>query len=227
MQMTDKDKDDNKIEWQNFYLPNIPIYQTKLPQNIIDRLWFYVKNAKEKYNNNLAGNIDKSLLLIDEDDYFMNHVVGPIAQIYISHDHNISWVQKNHTPHSKSMVMDTFWVNFQNQNEFNPIHNHSGVISFVVWMKIPTHYKDQHQLKICKNSNCPSASDFQFTYSDILGNHQDHRIEMAPYQEGWMLVFPSQLRHQVYPYYNCDEQRISISGNISWNSMNLHTNKII
>jgi len=24
------------------------------------------------------------------------------------------------------------------------------------------------------------------------------------------------LRHQVYPYYNCDDQRVSISGNVSW-----------
>ena len=29
-----------------------------------------------------------------------------------------------------------------------------------------------------------------------------------------MVLFPSQLRHQVYPFYNCDEERVSISGNV-------------
>ena len=221
MQTTDKDKKEGKLEWQNFYLPNIPIYQTKLPQDIVDRLWRYIKSAKKNYNHELAGNINESLLLVDEDDYFMKHVVGPIAQLYVNHEHSVTWVQNNHNFKSKSLMMSKFWVNFQNQHEFNPIHNHSGLVSFVVWMKIPTHYEEQHELPISKNSNAPSASDFQFTYSDMLGNHQDYRIKMAPYQEGWILVFPAQLRHQVYPFYNCDEQRVSISGNISWNSMDL------
>ena len=57
----------------------------------------------------------------------------------------------------------------------------------------------------------------------MLGGHQDYRIKMGPYQEGWILVFPSQLRHQVYPYYECDEQRISISGNVYFNSDDMET----
>ena len=112
-------------------------------------------------------------------------------------------------------------MNFQNQNEFNPVHNHGGIVSFVIWMKIPTHYEEQHALPISANSNAPSASDFQFTYSDMLGNHQDYRIKMGDFQEGWILVFPAQLRHQVYPFFECDEQRVSISGNIAWNSVDL------
>jgi hypothetical protein len=205
-----------EIKWDTFTLPNIPIYQTKLPQDIVDRLWDYVGKAKENFNDNLAGNISESLILEDEDDYFMRYVVGPIAQMYIDHAHSVTWVQKNCTTTPKSISLSRFWVNFQNQNEFNPVHNHGGIVSFVIWMKIPTEWKDQHALPISANSNAPSASDFQFHYSDILGNHQDYRILMGEHQEGWILVFPAQLRHQVYPYYNCDEQRVSISGNISW-----------
>ena len=37
---------------------------------------------------------------------------------------------------------------------------------------------------------------------------------MSPEDEGTMLFFPSQLDHQVYPFYDCDEERISVSGNI-------------
>jgi hypothetical protein len=219
--MATTDKEEKKLEWSNFYLPNIPIYQTKLPQDIMDRLWGYVDKAKENYNSGLAGNIDTSLLLIDEDDYFMKYVVGPIADLYANHAHSVTWVQKPMTHTHKSLVMNRFWVNFQNKHEFNPIHNHSGLVSFVVWMKIPTKWEDQHALPICANSNAPSASDFQFTYSDMLGGHQDYRIKMGDFQEGWILVFPAQLRHQVYPFYECDEQRVSISGNISWNSGDL------
>lgn len=218
MQTTDKEI---KLEWSSFELPNIPIYETKLPQKIVDRLWGYVNKAKENWNSHLAGNIDKSLLLEDEDDYFMNNIVGPIANLYTINANSVDWINDTHTHGSKSLKLSSLWVNFQNKHEYNPLHNHGGIVSFVVWMKIPTHWEDQHALPISANSNTPSASDFQFTYSDILGNHQDFQVKMGGYQEGWILVFPSQLRHQVYPFFECDEQRISISGNISWNSVDL------
>ena len=32
--------------------------------------------------------------------------------------------------------------------------------------------------------------------------------------EGIMLLFPSKLNHSVFPFYNCEEERISVSGNL-------------
>ena len=32
--------------------------------------------------------------------------------------------------------------------------------------------------------------------------------------EGKMVLFPAMLNHQVYPFYNIDEERVSMSGNI-------------
>jgi hypothetical protein len=40
---------------------------------------------------------------------------------------------------------------------------------------------------------------------------------MEPEMEGVMMVFPSSLHHQVYPFYNTEEPRVSISGNLLWN----------
>ena len=37
---------------------------------------------------------------------------------------------------------------------------------------------------------------------------------MGKRAEGTMVFFPSKLQHGVYPFYDNDEQRISISGNI-------------
>ena len=38
---------------------------------------------------------------------------------------------------------------------------------------------------------------------------------MSPKMEGTMLFFPANLKHIVYPFYDCKKERISISGNIS------------
>ena len=37
--------------------------------------------------------------------------------------------------------------------------------------------------------------------------------------EGNMVMFPSRLHHQVYPFYESDKERVSISGNIGIKSI--------
>jgi len=223
MPMTEDNED--KITWEYWTFPNIPIYQTKLPQNVVDVLWGYIDKAKDVYkktnvrfNGDLAGNINTSLHLEDEDTWFMRMVLAPLAEEYLNRQDAFFQQARTMTHSYNSLRLHKFWVNFQNKHEFNPIHNHGGVLSFVIWMKIPTHYSEQHALPLSANSNCKAASNFCFTYSDVLGAHQDYHINMSDVQEGWILVFPSQLRHMVYPFYECDEERVSISGNICYDS---------
>ena len=37
---------------------------------------------------------------------------------------------------------------------------------------------------------------------------------LSPEDEGRILFFPATLQHQVYPFYECEEERVTISGNI-------------
>ena len=200
----------DNVEWATYELPNIPIYDTKLPKNMIDVLWGYVDKATERLNHRLAGNIDESLVLEEEDDTFLLFLT-PVIERYLN---TLRVKMSDYDKISNKLKLESLWVNFQKKHEFNPNHNHFGLMSFVIWMKIPTDWREQHDLPFAKNSNHPVTSDFQFTYSDILGNIQDYSIPMDSEKEGVILLFPSRLRHQVYPFYNCDEQRISISGNI-------------
>ena len=52
--------------------------ETKLPNNVISRLWEYEKTARQihiDHGQYLAGNITKSLMLDDVDDWFYQSVV--------------------------------------------------------------------------------------------------------------------------------------------------------
>ena len=49
----------------------------------------------------------------------------------------------------------------------------------------------------------------------MLGASDNYPYRMNPDREGTLLFFPSELDHQVYPFYDCDEERISVSGNIT------------
>jgi len=199
-------------------VPKQPIgwLETKLPKTVMMRLQSYIETAKKNpiiLNDQLAGNISKSLALKDKDVWFFQNtlsiLIGKYVKCYPHYTETIAMLTED-APY----CLHTFWVNFQKENEFNPIHNHNGVFSFVIWVKIPTDWREQHALPISVNSNAPKASDFEFHYTTMLGNTVPHSYFLDKTSEGSILFFPSKMMHTVYPFYNCDEERISISGNI-------------
>ena len=194
--------------------------QVELDDEDMSYLWKLIENKKGNTKHKLAGQIDSSWNLHDEDDWFSNNVIKFCIRQFPIHFQEIG--EKIPTSHIHPYHIDHMWVNYQKENEFNPLNHHNGIYSFVIWMKIPTNFEDQKKLKIAFESNSNSISNFSFTYNDILGNSKTHYYPMSKEVEGTMLFFPSQLCHQVYPFYNCDDDRISISGNIS-----LKTNEII
>ena len=190
--------------------------EKKLSDKEMDYLWRCIDNKKESYNHYLAGNISESFLLIDRSDWFFLNTLTPLC---IRYNQEFTDIRESVPVNQKHpYFLHKFWVNYQKQTEYNPIHNHTGVYSFVVWMKIPTKFKEQNKKTI---SNCRNISAFQFNHLDIIGGSRPYTYEMNPEVEGTILFFPSQLLHQVYPFYNCDEERISISGNISLNTAKL------
>jgi len=200
-----------KIKWNKFLLPNFPILDTRLPQRVVDTLWEYIYEADEDHSKHLAGNISESKTLIDTGNFFLEVVLEPIFERYLYETSITKTISKKH-----DICLDGFWVNYQNKHEFNPVHHHGGVFSFVIWMKIPYHWEEEQKLPHSANSNAPSSGDFAFAYTDILGRIQDYKIKLSSKDEGLMVVFPSSLPHTVYPFYTSDSERISISGNILW-----------
>ena len=109
-------------------------------------------------------------------------------------------------------------VNYQYKNEFNPYHDHTGIYSFAIWMKIPYDSKYQHKLPqfLDIKEIHRKAGDFEFEYLDSLGSILNYTFKLSPKLEGMMLFFPAKLRHCVHPFYETNEARISIAGNLSY-----------
>ena len=184
-----------------------------LDDNEIDFLWKSIENRGGDEKPNLAGQIDSSYLILDKDNWFYDNTLEKLCNIYSESFSNVG--DNLPTPNKHPYFLQTMWVNYQKQTEFNPTHTHKGVYSFVIWMKIPTDYKDQRELPTAKGTNGqPVISNFCFNYQNIIGGNEQFMYEMSKEVEGTILFFPSELKHAVYPFYNCEEERISISGNI-------------
>ena len=200
--------------------------QVKLDQVIIDYLWWIIDNAKtnnENHKNKLIGNISQSLLLDDIDSYFYKSVCIPLVKFY--RDNNpigIDPVSQNTLLEPKTnLTLDKLWVNYQYKNEFNPYHDHSGVYSFAIWLKIPYDWEKQKslpQFSDIKDINI-KVGNFEFEYINTLGEVNNIAYKLSPRLEGTMLFFPAKLRHCVYPFYDIEIPRISIAGNLSYLSI--------
>ena len=83
-------------------------------------------------------------------------------------------------------------------------------------MYVPTSYQEQRKLPIALGTNDDgSISNFCFNYTDIVGKMRMFNYEMEKDVVGTMVFFPSQLHHQVFPFFENDEERVSISGNLT------------
>ena len=194
--------------------PNQGWLELNLSSEEMDFLWHMIEERKEEsFNYALAGNITGSYAIKDNNNWFFDNVLAGLIQLYCD-KFGKSVVERMPLNRSHLLRLHTFWVNYQRQNEFNPLHDHAALFSFVIWMKIPFDWVEQNQLDIAKNSNAPTISEFQFAYLDVLGRQCNYAYKLSAKDEGKMLFFPGRLNHIVYPFYNCDEERISISGNI-------------
>jgi len=200
-----------------------PWLDIRLSEEIIDYLRSLFDNTTEQsVEQNIQtytlGTISKSDLVIDSDNWFYKNVLKELAE-HLYYKVWINYYNSKSRPPSE-FYLEEMWVNYQKQHEFCPPHQHDGAFSFVVFIKIPTHWKEQHALSFVEKSfpNTCCASDFQFLLGQGNGAVQPQYIPLSPEDEGRMLFFPAWLTHQVFPFYGTDEKRITVSGNIKLKS---------
>ncbi len=192
----------------------------KLPDEFIEYFWKQIEIAKQENNNandELVGNISRSLHMKDPDNIIIDKIFrslyfSPYQKYFnqlVERTFRMSDYGYVETPSSPSLKK--LWVNFQKKYEFNPLHDHSGLFSFVIWMKIPYNLEDEKNLDFVKHSKSThSVGNFVFVPPGM--NLQI--IDMEKDIEGCCAVFPAYFHHMVYPFYTSDEERITISGNI-------------
>ena len=95
----------------------------------------------------------------------------------------------------------------QYKHEYNPWHKHSGNFSGVCYLRLP---KDmENHLNEETKDHYPASGLIEFDMENF--DLRSDTLMFKP-EVGMMLVFPSYLKHSVYPFY-CDGERRSMSFN--------------
>lgn len=202
-------KDLNHIGINNEYLPVDLFNKLKEEINLL--------KGKVGQQHKLAGNIKEEWNLDPLIPIFNSYILNlinkhPVHSSYLLKERK-KFFDEEKTP---LLRLNNLWVNFQKKHEFNPIHNHSGLFSFIIFIQIPYDLKEELEKGpgSLGNSNFPSC--LQFHSYNYRANLVTNTVFADKSYEGGIYFFNAETMHNVYPFYTSNDYRITVSGNIGW-----------
>jgi len=182
-------------------LHNFGYIENKIPKKLHNLLLSECDYAELKNPDMISGltakDVAKHKLLINTKE----HLIKYIIKLMHSYNSYFPGLQKVRVlTKDLPFHFNTPWINFQRKGEYIPNHNHDGIYSYNLWLKIPTK---------CR---------FEFIYNNTIGNLCNHTIELTKKDEGKIIFFPAKLQHIAYPFNDSNDIRVSISGNIVLNA---------
>jgi len=202
-----------------------PIYQTQISDLFVKDLLQEGRKLKieeDDFNFELAGNLKKGRsfhyknnfvrkvepYIIQKLEYFLSQFDKKVNNDILEQTLKVKKLSSVNEYVRGNFSLESLWINFQKQYDHNPPHKHTGVYSFVVYLKVPDKI-----FEVQADSNTQDAGYIIFNYGDVISDTTRINFKVQPY-EGLMLIFPNNLEHHVPPFW-IDEERISVSGNIN------------
>ena len=195
-----------------------PIYISKMGENVLQELDARIEETGGKpefdASGQLAGRIKKQTHLDD--------VISDTVKVQIL-NHCSTFYEKTAGVKIplEAIHLDSIWSNIQEAREYNPIHQHTGNFSFVIYtrndledLSVEELQDNEYDNKIVDHDNQkPLAGLIELFYGE--GNWMNWTSFTHVPKRGDILIFPSWLRHTVYAHYEAGKIRISVAGNVS------------
>ena len=183
------------------------VVQVKVSDDFKNKLLSGAESARAKkldYTDKLAGIIKEEYAYEKKEDY-----LPEVAQCLGIYD--VAFQRWKSDPYERKpeYMLTALWVNYMKQHEYNPPHDHSDQLSFVIFLKVPEEIKKEQKEYKGKSGGPGSLS---FLYGE--GNRQAITYQSVHPNEGDMFIFPAWMKHYVAPFYS-DVTRIFVSGNVA------------
>ena len=124
---------------------------------------------------------------------------------------------KLNSTHSHDLCLSRFWSRISTEGDYQSIHDHQSVFTFVIWLKIPF---DGNKERNIQPGFRPEAGDFALVYPDTTGKIKKKNWILTPEMEGTMILFSSDINHTVYPHFSTKDYRVSVAGDVTISSLN-------
>ena len=183
------------------------IARVKIPNELVDTLNEYTDRIikdEEKLKNldhgkTLEGSVTQELKL--EKDFIISSGFSKFLS-----DSVYTWIKMSESKEIKNFKLMSTWIVRQFENEYNPVHYHSGHVSGVGYLKVPKSFGENPQKK---NNNHNGKIDLVHGTRQFLS---ESSFVITP-EVGYFYFFPHYMMHTVYPFNGTKEERRSISFN--------------
>jgi hypothetical protein len=127
-------------------LNEIGVYSERIPKNIFENIKSLVNTASEDHNNEVVGQIEKELKInLNQHKDISEYLLKIVTKTNLFQEYMVDLMKQNNK-NFLNLKLVSSWVNFQKENEFNPLHIHDGIFSFIVFIKIPYSYEEQKKI---------------------------------------------------------------------------------
>lgn len=208
-----------------FYrFPNSGVIFARVPKDVMDQVDAVIQKmldtdfkGQRKANYKLTANIAKEFDISEDVIPIITDYIVSLARFHneVSQPHHANNLSRL-ISHQRAVFLREMWVNFQKKHEVHPHHNHGGIYSFALWSRVP--YKIEDERAMWPESSLPVAGNFAFTYTDIIGQVHSDNFPIDNNFEGMICLFPASLTHMVYPFFTSDDFRVSLSGDLIFDS---------
>jgi len=209
------------VSYTTHFFDNIGFVLADLPEDIFLKVKQCCSdiekdpNGAKPANAILAGAIDQEYF-VDSVKHELEPYLIWLSNEYDSHYHYTQTVDYMDIGDRKwQFSVDSVWANFQRKHEFNPVHNHGGTLSFVIWVQIPYELEEEFKQSREHNDYPKTTSCFQFLVTNTMGQIYNHTLPVDKTWQGKIIMFPAKMMHTVYPFYTSDDYRISVAGNVT------------
>ena len=183
------------------------IWAGEVNQETLEYYRNFVGDTSNNYN--LAGHLERQIRIEDMPESvkedIMKNFYRPEIERYMK-------TQKDTSHPLLPIGLESVWINYQKKHEFNPMHNHGGLFSFVIFINVP--YDLEEEDKFFPEKKDPKTSRLCFVMNSPMGVPEEVAIPVDKGFEGKMLLFDAKLPHMVYPFYTSDKERVTASGNV-------------
>lgn len=114
----------------------------------------------------------------------------------------------------KPLYLRDCWVNFITRGYYEPIHPHSGVVTFVLWLQVPYTREEETAFRPTVDHRYNTAGCFGIHTPNAKGRLEHTILPSYNDWEGTICLFPAEMQHSVFPFFSSEEVRIAVSGNL-------------
>ena len=216
-------------QWRREVVIRTPFSQTILEYQVPQRFIDIINTSgdavlpddglskKFDFSDNLVGKVSKEVRIPVQEVDDRNYMADIIKKACLGYLKNMivnsrayEWKKNGggDNPTTDNIHLAQSWIVSQYKHEYNQLHKHSGNFSGVCYLKLPEDMENHFDEEI--KDHYPASGLIEFSYGEPCDMRSD-TLMFKP-QVCMMLVFPSWLKHSVYPFY-CEGERRSMSFN--------------